>query len=110
MNHYSAAMYLQQLISMPFTSYMRQCLVDVQEEKEHDLDSVVVYYLKIQYLTERVAVLTSPQAEQEQPAAERAAAMTSSREYLDKITRDMPESLKSNCNTPFLFPSKKKNR
>jgi len=110
MNHNSAAMYLQQLTSMPFTSYMRQCLVDVQEEKEHDLDSVVVYYLKIQYLTERVAVLTSPQAEQEQPAAERAAAMTSSREYLDKITRDMPESLKSNCNTPFLFPSKKKNR
>ncbi|KAK4227383.1 hypothetical protein QBC38DRAFT_509755 [Podospora fimiseda] len=92
----SAAMYLQQLTSMPFTSYMRQCLVDVQQEKEHFLDHVLVYYLKVQYLTERVAVLMSPQVEQEQPQAELSAAMASSQEYFDKIMRDMPESLKNN--------------
>ncbi|KAK4169776.1 hypothetical protein QBC43DRAFT_351916 [Cladorrhinum sp. PSN259] len=92
----SAAMYLQQLTSMPFTSYMRQCLVDVQQEKEHELDDVLVYYLKVQYLTERVAVLMSPQVEQEQPTTERSAAMASSQEYFDKIIRDMPEALKNN--------------
>ncbi|KAK3988417.1 hypothetical protein QBC44DRAFT_243579 [Cladorrhinum sp. PSN332] len=94
----SAAMYLQQLTSMPFTSYMRQCLVDIQQEKEHFLDDVLVYYLKVQYLTERVAVLMTPQIEQEQPTAELNAAMASSQEYLDKIMRDMPEALKNNAN------------
>ncbi|KAK4183931.1 hypothetical protein QBC35DRAFT_507032 [Podospora australis] len=96
----SAAMYLQQLTSMPFSSYMRQCLVEVDEEEDHDLDEVLVYCVKLQYLTERVAILKSPvpaQNQQPQHAQEISVAMASSQEYLDKLVRDMPDELKTNA-------------
>ncbi|KAK4180463.1 hypothetical protein QBC36DRAFT_355149, partial [Triangularia setosa] len=93
----SAAMYLQQLTSMPFTSYMRQCLVELDEEEDHDLDEILVYCIKLQYLTERVAVLKTPQPDlPEQQNQERGSAITSSQEYLDKLLRDMPSELKTN--------------
>ncbi|KAK0726193.1 hypothetical protein B0T21DRAFT_385516 [Apiosordaria backusii] len=93
----SAAMYLQQLTSMPFTSYMRQCLAELNEEEDHDLDEIVVYCIKLQYLTERVAVLKTPQPDlPEQQNQERGSAITSSQEYLDKLLRDMPSELKTN--------------
>ncbi|KAK0671715.1 hypothetical protein QBC41DRAFT_363125 [Cercophora samala] len=93
----SAAMYLQQLTSMPFTSYMRQCLVELDEEEDHDLDEIVVYCIKLQYLTERVAVLKTPQPDlPEQQNQERSSAIASSQEYLDKLLRDMPAELKTN--------------
>ncbi|KAL2138587.1 hypothetical protein VTI28DRAFT_6532 [Corynascus sepedonium] len=57
----SAAMHLQQLTSMPFTPFMRQSLVELQEGKKHSLDEALVQCVKIQYLAERVAVLKSPQ-------------------------------------------------
>ncbi|KAK4641282.1 hypothetical protein QC761_611000 [Podospora bellae-mahoneyi] len=93
----SAAMYLQQLTSMPFTSYMRQCLVELDEEEDHDLDEILVYCIKLQYLTERVAVLKTPQPDlPEQQNRERGTAIASSQEYLDKLMREMPSELKTN--------------
>ncbi|KAK4663733.1 hypothetical protein QC763_611000 [Podospora pseudopauciseta] len=93
----SAAMYLQQLTSMPFTSYMRQCLVELDEEEDHDLDEILVYCIKLQYLTERVAVLKTPQPDlPEQQNRERGTAIASSQEYLDKVMREMPSELKTN--------------
>ncbi|KAK4197553.1 hypothetical protein QBC40DRAFT_308994 [Triangularia verruculosa] len=93
----SAAMYLQQLTSMPFTPYMRQCLVELDEEKDHELDEVLVYCIKLQYLTERVAVLKTPQPDlTEQQHQERGSAITSSQEYLDKLLTDMPTERRTN--------------
>ncbi|KAK4243903.1 transcriptional regulator WAR1 [Corynascus novoguineensis] len=57
----SAAMHLQQFTSMPFTPFMRQSLVELQEGKKHSLDEALAQCVKIQYLAERIAVLKSPQ-------------------------------------------------
>lgn len=104
-------MYLQQLTSMPFTSYMRQCLVEIQEAKDHSLDETLVYCVKVQYLAERVAVLKSPQVkradpnndrmalegtEQEKESQERGTALDSCQAYLERLARDLPSSLKNN--------------
>jgi len=41
-NEHSAAMHLPQPTSMPFTSYMRQCLTELEQAEDHDLDQVLV--------------------------------------------------------------------
>jgi hypothetical protein len=111
----SAAMHLQQLTSMPFTSYMRQCLVELQEAKTHELDEVLVHFVKIQYLAERVAVLKSAQlkrtdpgsdrmslegGEQEKESPEREAALAGCQAYLDRLMREMPGGLRDNGEFP----------
>ncbi|KAL1836473.1 hypothetical protein VTJ49DRAFT_5087 [Mycothermus thermophilus] len=108
----SAAMHLQQLTSMPFTSYMRQCLAEIQERKDHELDGVLVHFVKVQFLAERVAVLKSPQmkradnyndrvplegGEQEKESPERGAALAGCQAYLDNLTRELPSALKDNA-------------
>jgi hypothetical protein len=55
-NNARAVMHLQQLTSMPFTSCMRECLVEIREAKAHELDKILVHFVKVQYLVERVAV------------------------------------------------------
>jgi len=104
-------MHLQQLTSMPFTSYMRQCLVEIQEAKAHELDEILVHFVKVQYLAERVAVLKSPQlkrtdlatdkmslegGEQEKDNSERGAALAGCQAYLDRLVRESPSALKDN--------------
>ncbi|KAL2261807.1 hypothetical protein VTK26DRAFT_3281 [Humicola hyalothermophila] len=108
----SVAMHLQQLTSIPFTSYMRQCLAEIQESKEHDLDPLLVYSVKVQYLAERVAVLKTSQqrtaelsidrsvpdsTEMGREDQERGAALASCRAYLDRLARELPGVLKDNA-------------
>ncbi|KAL2269273.1 hypothetical protein VTJ83DRAFT_1457 [Remersonia thermophila] len=108
----SAAMHLQQLTSMPFTSYMRRCLAEVQERKDHELDEILVHFVKVQFLSERVAVLKSPQlkradhcndrvpldgAEQEKESSERGGALVGCQAYLDRLARELPSALKDNA-------------
>ncbi|KXX80290.1 Transcriptional regulator WAR1 [Madurella mycetomatis] len=107
----SAAMYIQQLTSMPFTSYMRQCLADVQEANEHSLDGILIHYVKLQHLTERVAVLKSSQPRRADLGGDRlaferreqdlesqapgAAALADCRAYLDGLVSKLPDNLKN---------------
>lgn len=103
------AMHLQQLTSMPFTLYMRQCLVDIAETKEHSLDQVVVHFVKTQYLAERVAVLKTSLQEstdlsnekaaldrnaEDRGGQERGAALAGCQAYLDRLVRELPGELK----------------
>lgn len=88
---------------------MRQCLVELQETKAHDLDEVLIHFVKIQYLSERVAVLKSPQlkkadpgsdrmslegSEQEKESPERGAALAGCQAYLDRLVRELPGGLR----------------
>ncbi|KAK4133601.1 hypothetical protein BT67DRAFT_55004 [Trichocladium antarcticum] len=108
----SVAMHLHQLTSMPFTLYMRQCLVDIAEAKEHSLDQVVVHFVKTQYLAERVAVLKTPlqgstdlssekvaldRNDEDRGAQERGAALAGCQGYLDRLVRELPGSLKDDA-------------
>ena len=110
-----AAMHLQQLTSMPFTSYMRQCLGEIQDAKEHGLDEVLVHFVKVQYLAERVAVLKSPQLkstetshdrvnlqqeEQGRESQESEVALAGCRAYLDRLVGELPSALKNNGKAP----------
>ncbi|KAK4035185.1 hypothetical protein C8A01DRAFT_18114 [Parachaetomium inaequale] len=105
----SAAMHFQQLTSMPFTAYMRQCLVEIQEAKAHDLDETLVHCVKIQYLAERVAVLKTLQpkrtdvgndrialegGERDKESQERGVALAGCQTYLDRLVRELPGGLK----------------
>jgi hypothetical protein len=115
-------MHLQQLTSMPFTSYMRQCLVGIQEEKSDHLDDVLACLVKAQCLAERVAVLKSPQLEaapgrydsissqggdHDRQTQERAAALAGCQDYLDRLVRNLRGSLKANgtCLAPCMSTS-----
>ncbi|KAL2166117.1 hypothetical protein VTG60DRAFT_3278 [Thermothelomyces hinnuleus] len=105
-------MHLQKLTSMPFTSALRQSLVELQEGSEHGLDEVLVHCVKIQYLAERVAVLKSPQpkrpagegymaagpnaGEEHKESQEREAALAECRNYLDQLIKNLPSGLKDN--------------
>lgn len=115
---YRAAVHLQQLTSMPFTSYLRQCLVDITEAKNHDLDQALVHFVKIQYLAERVAVLKTPQqrridlsndkmalegSEQDRESQERGAALAGCQAYLDRLARELPSGLKDNGTFTAIF-------
>ncbi|GAB1312536.1 Zn(2)-C6 fungal-type domain-containing protein [Madurella fahalii] len=109
----SAAMYIQQLTSMPFTSYMRQCLADIQDANHHSLDGILIHYIKLQHLTERIAVLKSPHSrradfggdrlvlegnEQDRESQEPgAAALADCRAYLDRLVSKVPDNLKNDA-------------
>jgi hypothetical protein len=110
-------MHLQQLTSLPFTLYMHQCLVGIREAKYHDLDEVLVHFVKIQYLAERVAVLKSPQlkgteprndtmtrenGEQDQKSQERAAALAGCPADLDRLVDELPWGLRDNGKPTYL--------
>ncbi|KAK3290227.1 uncharacterized protein B0H64DRAFT_332524 [Chaetomium fimeti] len=105
----SAVMHLQQLTPIPFTLHLRQCLANIQNAKEHDLDEALVYYVKIQYLAERVTALKDPRPgranrgnggvglegfEHDKGIQEREAVMAGCQAYLDKLRREVPGSLK----------------
>jgi hypothetical protein len=104
-------MHFQQLTSMPFTVYMRQCLVEIQEAKAHDLDETLVHCVKIQYLAERVAVLKTLQPKRtdigndgivlegggnDNESQERGVALAGCQTYLDRLVRELPGGLKDN--------------
>lgn len=102
-------MHLQQLTSMPFTSYMRQCLADIQDNKEEELDEILVHFVKVQYLTERVAVLKSPQLTRVDQrgdrfegggrgkhGSEKDAALAGCQAYLDKLEMDISTASRNN--------------
>ncbi|KAH6855489.1 hypothetical protein B0I37DRAFT_411479 [Chaetomium sp. MPI-CAGE-AT-0009] len=107
----SAAMHLQQLTPMPFTLYLRQCLANIQDAKAHDLDEALVYYVKTQYLAERITALKDPQQGradrgnggvaleefgQDKGTQEREEAIAGCRAYLDKLRREVPNRLRNN--------------
>jgi hypothetical protein len=90
---------------------MRQCLVEIQEEKDHDLDEILIHFVKIQYLAERVAVLKSPQlrradssndrvalenGRQGRESQERGVALAGCQAYLDRLIGALPGGLKDN--------------
>jgi hypothetical protein len=108
-------MHLHQLTPMPFTSYLRQCLANIQNAKAHELDEALVYYVKIQYLAERIAVLKESQTgradrgngavalegfEQKKEVQEREAAMAACQAYLDKLRKELPRGLKDDGKNP----------
>lgn len=110
-----ATIHLHQLTPMPFTSYFRQCLANIQNAKAHELDEALVYYVKVQYLAERVTVLKDAQMgradrgnggvvpegfEQEKEAQEREAAMAACQDYRDKLRKELPSGLKDHGNIP----------
>lgn len=110
-----AAMHLQKLTSMPFTAYMRQCLVDIPEAKDHNIDRILIHFVKVQYLAERVAVLKSPQqrradpdrmgfegSDQDKESQERGAALAGCQAYLDRLARELPASLKEDGESAIL--------
>jgi hypothetical protein len=84
----------------------------MQEAKAHELDEILVHFVKVQYLAERVAVLNSPQmkkaefgsdkmalegsSEQEKDNSERSAALAGCQEYLDRLLMESPSALKDN--------------
>ncbi|KAK3934902.1 hypothetical protein QBC46DRAFT_67798 [Diplogelasinospora grovesii] len=45
-----------QLPSMPFTAYMRWCLSNLEGLKEYKSDMLLVNCIRIQHLTERIAM------------------------------------------------------
>lgn len=95
---------------MPFTSYMRQCLAELQQAADHELDEVLVHFVKAQYLAERVAVLKSPQLKSTNPSHDRVAleggeqdkgsqedvALAGCQSYLERLARELPSGLKEN--------------
>jgi hypothetical protein len=110
-------MHLEQLTPLPFTPYVRQCLVDIGEAKDHDLDEVLVHFVRVQYLAERVAVLKRPQlkgaeprndtvtlenGEQDQKSQERAAALAGCQAYLDRLVDELPRGLRDNGKPAYL--------
>ena len=109
-NEHSTAMHLPQLTSMPFPKYMRQCLTELEQAEDHDLDQVLVRFVKAQYSAERVAVLKSPQlrranlsndrvslegGEQDKESQEEAT-LTGCQAHLERLARELPIGLREN--------------
>ncbi|KAH6628927.1 hypothetical protein F5144DRAFT_493236 [Chaetomium tenue] len=108
----SASIYLRQLAPMPFTSYLRQCLANLQNAKTHELDQALVYHVNIQRLAERVTVLKSSQLGradrgnggtalkgfgQNKEIQDPEAAMAACQAYLAKLRTELPIGVKDDA-------------
>ncbi|KAK3372713.1 hypothetical protein B0H63DRAFT_564083 [Podospora didyma] len=108
----SAAVHFQQLNSMPFTPYMRRCLADLEEENESGLDSLLVYFVKIQHLSESVVTLSSScegtdndetagdeyiQSNTRPQLAPTIAMMSASQDEIERVAEILPQNLKANA-------------
>lgn len=84
---------------MRFTSYLQECLKELENAGEHPSDVVLIYLVRIQHLTERIYQLNAKDPELEDvsglPTPPLSAYMASFRSELDRIRDGLPDDIKS---------------
>ena len=84
---------------MRYTSYLSQCLNELEVTGEYDTDAKLVYLVRIQHLTERITQLHSPDTPPEDiftpPPPPRSIYVPAIQGELDRIKASLPDILRS---------------
>lgn len=74
---------------------------DLEQSKEHESDALLIQYIRIQHLMEKIAQLISPNETNKEmagiPRAPMSAYASAFQGELDKIRDNLPENLRNNC-------------
>jgi hypothetical protein len=85
--------------SMRYSKYMQQCVRELEAAKEFESDTLLLTYVRIQHLMERVARLHSPDEMEDEvgiPRAPVSAYISAFQSELDKIRAGVPKYLRNN--------------
>lgn len=99
---------------MRYTSYVKECITMLENEREYETDVVLVFLLRIQYLTQRISELNPRDNTVEEFSstlkAPTAVYVSVFQNELDELRSSLPENLKNdstyyfrNCLSMFLF-------
>ena len=92
-----AAMQLSQLDPVVFTPYMCRCLATIEQANEHPADELLVHFVKIQNLTQRIAAVGPACASDDVRALASVGARVSALEReLSLALQSLPQGLKTN--------------
>ncbi|KAF4439999.1 hypothetical protein FACUT_3774 [Fusarium acutatum] len=84
---------------MRYTKYIQQCLVVLEQEREHDTDMRLVTLVRVQHLTERIAQLNAPDDPAEEvvglPPAPLSAYVSAFHGELDRIRNGLTPELQN---------------
>ncbi|KAL0935536.1 C6 transcription factor [Colletotrichum truncatum] len=95
----SISLDIQQIDPMRFSSYVQQCLRELEEFRELESDMHLVYIVRIQRLAERISQIRGNEDGDEEtpiPKAPISAYASSFQAELDKLQDQMPQSLQDN--------------
>lgn len=86
------------LESMRYSSYLQECVNDLEASREFETDTTLVFLVRIQHLTERIFELNARDKAAEEipgiPTAPTSAYIYAFQNELDRIRNNLPQSLK----------------
>ena len=101
----------QKTDSMRYSKYMQQCVAELDDAKEYEADALLLTYVRVQHLMERIARLNAPDETDDDaggiPRAPALAYRSAFRAELDKIRGGLPKHLRTNseCPAPLSSPA-----
>jgi hypothetical protein len=90
---------------MRLTPYIQQCMRELEQSKEYESDQLLVAYVRMQNLVDRIAQVNSQGDTEEEmsiPRAPRSAYTSAFQAELDKIRNNMPKSVRNSSEHPRL--------
>lgn len=86
---------------MRYTSYLKDCVLKLEKEQEYETDIILVFYLRIQHLTQRISELNPRDNTIEEftsiPKAPAAVYVSAFQNELDELQAKLPEHLQNDC-------------